>query len=201
MPRAFRRALCSLCALIMSVLSIATDSAPARAESCPWHCRVMSDGCNRCDCVNGTVTNCTLVACETTPMRRMRCSVPAEASYLRPGDCRWFGTAPFCNGSCPIGYYQALRDVSGDGKACRRGNKAYCCPQTRSQSPSQCFAYARNAIDQYARARRLRCGVSGPEWSGDFDHHYEWCRQLVSLETATAGQRAREAFLQSACGR
>jgi hypothetical protein len=44
--------------------------------------------------------------------------------------CVWIGTAPFCKGSCPRGFYSKRVDVRGDGAKCVSGLKSYCCQNT-----------------------------------------------------------------------
>lgn len=43
-------------------------------------------------------------------------------------ECRWDGTAPFCNGSCQPGETQSQPPPgSNGGSSCWRGSKVYCC--------------------------------------------------------------------------
>ncbi|KDR84156.1 hypothetical protein GALMADRAFT_133512 [Galerina marginata CBS 339.88] len=44
-----------------------------------------------------------------------------------PPDCYWDGTAPFCVGFCPTGYYEENRGYCGDGACCWTGIKSLCC--------------------------------------------------------------------------
>lgn len=48
-------------------------------------------------------------------------------SFLK-GACRkkWFGTAPFCEGSCPEDWQQLERGSAGDGASCWTGAKVLC---------------------------------------------------------------------------
>lgn len=48
---------------------------------------------------------------------------------------RWYGTAPFCSGSCPSGWTYVSRSKSGDGARCWTGWKHYC---RRSTYVDQC---------------------------------------------------------------
>ena len=58
-------------------------------------------------CVTGTKA-----LCQSTPGR----------------SCRWEGTAPLCNGSCPGGWTKAQPPTgSSGGDACATGSKVYCC--------------------------------------------------------------------------
>ena len=44
-------------------------------------------------------------------------------------DCYWSGSFPFCDGSCPDGWYQrGSPHDSGDGYLCVSGYKVFCCP-------------------------------------------------------------------------
>jgi len=45
-----------------------------------------------------------------------------------PEQCFWAGTAPFCEGSCPLGFAAVAMDRCGDGNCCVTGWKVYCCP-------------------------------------------------------------------------
>ncbi|KAI0327668.1 hypothetical protein GY45DRAFT_1436761 [Cubamyces sp. BRFM 1775] len=47
--------------------------------------------------------------------------------------CFWSGTAPFCAGSCPVGYVDCARDSCGDGACCITGIKVYCCTEASAQ--------------------------------------------------------------------
>lgn len=172
-------------------------SQPAHAQSCPWHCSTWFDGCNRCDCVNGRVENCDKAGCVGEP-QRPRCLVPESASADK--NCKWYGTAPFCRGECPIGYHEKLRNVRGDGKQCSSGTKAYCCPQLRvSNSPAYCLKYAQRAIDQYERAVTRGCRISGPEWNPSLDHHFDWCLLSATQDLAQRGDKNREILIVHNC--
>ena len=108
--------------------------------------RVGAEGCGG-TCPVGTV-------CTTAPQSLCAC-VPVwgnedahEASLANPNDapgfvrqaatsgCKWFGTAPFCEGECPSGSTEIARHKCEDNmytcgsgeKACLTGTKAYCCP-------------------------------------------------------------------------
>lgn len=41
--------------------------------------------------------------------------------------CKWFGTAPACNGSCPRGWTQTMTSKTGEGQRCFTGSKVRCC--------------------------------------------------------------------------
>lgn len=63
--------------------------------------------------------------------------VPAVDTALTIPDavdpCFWSGTAPFCAGSCPVGYVDCARDSCGDGACCITGIKVYCCREGSGQ--------------------------------------------------------------------
>ncbi|CCX31513.1 Protein of unknown function [Pyronema omphalodes CBS 100304] len=45
--------------------------------------------------------------------------------------CKFFGTAPFCKGKCPGGWYEKYKSNCGDPQqnCCIFGKKACCCQQ------------------------------------------------------------------------
>ncbi len=178
----------------------AVSVTPAHAQACPWNCRVwLVDGCNTCSCNNGRIENCTKAGCRY-PQAPGRCVDPPSALLDLPRNCKWFGTAPFCRGSCPPGYNQRIRSQRGDGKKCVSGSKVYCCTERRvSLTVNFCRAYAETAIAQHRMALDRGCSVSGPVWSQDFFHHINWCLMLASEQQALAGQRARSQFIQNGC--
>lgn len=47
--------------------------------------------------------------------------------YIYTLDCKWVGSAPFCQGHCPEKWALIGLDEVGDGKACVTGKKAFCC--------------------------------------------------------------------------
>ncbi|EJP62475.1 uncharacterized protein BBA_08559 [Beauveria bassiana ARSEF 2860] len=49
----------------------------------------------------------------------------AGKDYFADEDCRWYGTAPICEGSCPPGW----RFVQREKLNCWTGRKVYCCRQ------------------------------------------------------------------------
>ena len=51
---------------------------------------------------------------------------------------RWFGRAPFCNGSCPSGWTQIRTDRSGDGATCWTGEKVLCEDCSQQQETPEC---------------------------------------------------------------
>jgi hypothetical protein len=46
----------------------------------------------------------------------------------QPEQCFWDGTAPFCEGRCPVGYKVVQMSECGDGRCCWTGWKVLCCP-------------------------------------------------------------------------
>lgn len=64
----------SLCfGLCVCIVLLASAYAHA-ADSCPANCKKWFDGCNNCDCANGSIGNCT----------RMLCSQPQPARCIDP---------------------------------------------------------------------------------------------------------------------
>jgi hypothetical protein len=60
----------------------------------------------------------------------------SDTSYAK--ECRWFGTAPLCDGECPRGW--SLEQLSGKGCAGTwgiSGTKAFCCKIERACGPKQ----------------------------------------------------------------
>uniref|UniRef100_A0A914W4V1 Uncharacterized protein n=1 Tax=Plectus sambesii TaxID=2011161 RepID=A0A914W4V1_9BILA len=49
--------------------------------------------------------------------------------YIGEGsNCKWFGTAPLCQGECAAPYtHQVNSSSSGDGQTCWTGQKVFCC--------------------------------------------------------------------------
>lgn len=191
-----------LAPIVLLLCEFGIGASPANAKQCPWHCKVwLDDGCNTCSCVNGQVSDsdCEKAGCPY-PYAPGRCIDPPSAILDKASNCRWFGTAPFCDGSCPPGYSQRMRDQRGDGKKCASGSKVYCCAERRVIQPvSFCRTYADTAIAQHRRALDRGCSVSGPEWSQDFFHHINWCLMLESRQPAVNGQQYREQFLLNHC--
>ncbi|CAF0831283.1 unnamed protein product [Rotaria sordida] len=47
---------------------------------------------------------------------------------LCEGTCKWYGTTPYCEGTCPSGYYRsAATQCSGYSPGCWTGSKVCCC--------------------------------------------------------------------------
>ncbi|KYK58539.1 hypothetical protein DCS_05556 [Drechmeria coniospora] len=84
----------------------------------------------------GNFMDVTPVTCgmDHTPGQRQRLRDLWQMFRSRK-DCQWFGTAPFCDGTCPDGWRAHHGDPSGDGDKCLTGHKTYCCPLVRSLLP------------------------------------------------------------------
>jgi len=54
-------------------------------------------------------------------------SMIMDAEQTPEANCYWAGSAPFCSGTCPVGYREQNKDKKGDGSKCWSGYKAYCC--------------------------------------------------------------------------
>jgi hypothetical protein len=65
-----------------------------------------------------------------------------------------------------------------------------------------CGQYARQAIAQYEEAKASSCeGLAYPEWSDDYNHHFQWCmRESVSQALADSKRRDRQDFLRRCKG-
>jgi hypothetical protein len=65
-----------------------------------------------------------------------------------------------------------------------------------------CAQYARQAIAQYQEAKASNCeGLEYPEWSDDYNHHFQWClRESVSQALADSKRRDRQGFLRRCKG-
>lgn len=61
-----------------------------------------------------------------------------------------------------------------------------------------CARYAKTAVEQYESFMEKGCGEPSARWSGDYNHHYQWCLR-VDTETANAEALARARALQD-CG-
>jgi hypothetical protein len=49
-------------------------------------------------------------------------------------------------------------------------------PQAHAQA--NCDTYAKLALQQQKENEALKCGFSGPEWSGDLRAHVGWCSSV-----------------------
>ena len=59
---------------------------------------------------------------------------------------------------------------------------------------ANCDWYVKTALEQQQRNLKLKCGLSGPEWSVDKGAHAAWCAS-VSPETSRSSAQKREADL------
>merc|ERR1711974_342672 len=51
-------------------------------------------------------------------------------------ECRWVGTAPFCEGGCSDDEVTVNSSKEGDGMPCWTGTKHKCCKKTQMVTPS-----------------------------------------------------------------
>jgi hypothetical protein len=63
---------------------------------------------------------------------------------------------------------------------------------------ADCDWYVKTALEQQQRNLKLKCGLSGAEWSVDKGAHAAWCAS-VGPDTSRASAQKREAAL-SKCG-
>jgi hypothetical protein len=79
----------------------------------------------------------------------------------RNGHAQWCKAAP--------------KDAVAKETAQRRGEMKLC---------GECRAYARASAEFAAENRKLKCGLTGPRWSGDAAAHFGWCMALRESEGA-----------------
>ncbi len=65
---------------------------------------------------------------------------------------------------------------------------------------ARCDQYAKTAISQNQQNMESACGFTGPAWSPDYNHHYDWCVR-VQKEQADAGTKMRSDDLRNKCVR
>jgi hypothetical protein len=73
---------------------------------------------------------------------------------------------------------EAPEDAVARAAAERRGEMKLC---------GECRAYARASAEFAAENRKLKCGLTGPRWSGDAQAHFGWCMALRESEGAAGG--------------
>lgn len=61
-----------------------------------------------------------------------------------------------------------------------------------------CKGYANSAISQQKENETRSCGLSGPEWSSNYDYHYKWCMHgnNSSIDNLNRGRSLRRGALQ-----
>ncbi len=118
----------------------------------------------------GRLTASTLLL---VPLLTVALSLQARAhgDYSVGYNYRWFGTAPFCRGSCPSGWSPMRRDKSGDGKRCVSGWKVYCRRLATTLPP--CHSHEVRRPPEIARA----CGFG---WSARGTRRVGWNRIIVN---------------------
>ena len=65
----------------------------------------------------------------------LACTLLFNLTTVAQAECKWFGTAPMCSGSCPGGWYTMKKQSTnyvqqgepGFGSYCYSGKKALCC--------------------------------------------------------------------------
>ena len=62
----------------------------------------------------------------------------------------------------------------------------------------RCDQYARDAVASNEENLSRRCSFTGPVWSGNYNHHFEWCMR-VPREHADAGTKQRADALNINC--
>jgi hypothetical protein len=55
---------------------------------------------------------------------------------------------------------------------------------------ANCDWYVKTALEQQQRNLKMKCGLSGPEWSAEKAQHADWCASVgPDVSRATAQQR------------
>jgi len=57
-----------------------------------------------------------------------------------------------------------------------------------------CDSYARTAVEQYRRAKQLKCSLAGPRWHGSRDLHFLWCTTQPASSARAEGNTRRKAL-------
>ncbi|MGJ8533054.1 MAG: hypothetical protein ACSHYC_12800 [Alphaproteobacteria bacterium] len=70
--------------------------------------------------------------------------------------------------------------------------------ETADTNEAFCQQYTASAQLQNRINRAQGCGFTGPEWSNDFSHHFDWC-VTTSRSTANRGHQFRENKLAHSC--
>lgn len=65
---------------------------------------------------------------------------------------------------------------------------------TSLPASANCDWYVKTSLEQQQRNLKLKCGLSGPEWSADKGTLASWCAS-VSPDTSRASAQKREADL------
>jgi len=69
-------------------------------------------------------------------------------------------------------------------------------PESFAADAAFCDAYSKNAVQQFGFAKeRGMPDVTFPRWSGDYNHHYQWCLKAKDDDIAS-GARGRGYQLQ-----
>ena len=63
----------------------------------------------------------------------------------------------------------------------------------------RCDQYAKTAVSQYMKNMESACGFTGPAWSPDYNHHYDWCMRVPRTQSE-AGTSQRTDDLANRCG-
>ena len=102
------------------------------------------------------------------------------------------------------------RTQSDAGTSQRSDDLANRCSATQPSQPQgggtmtgpevRCDQYAKTAISQNQQNMERACGFTGPAWSDNYSHHYDWCVR-VEKEQADAGTKMRSDDLQNKCVR
>lgn len=59
-----------------------------------------------------------------------------------------------------------------------------------------CESYSKSAVNQYKQYAADQCGPGGPEWSGEYDYHFNWCKNGDNEKLhAAKGKKTRQNIL------
>ncbi len=87
---------------------------------------------------------------------------------------RWSNNTPHHYNWCIRGNNHKRANVENQ----RRAQELQQC-KAKAKGPGsvadQCIKYANVAVQQYQEAKNRKCGFTGPRWSNNTPHHYNWC--------------------------
>lgn len=67
-----------------------------------------------------------------------------------------------------------------------------------AQDDMACAQYAKTAIAQQLENLSSNCGLSGPRWSAEYNHHYDWCIRVSGAQSQS--ETLRRAIDLQNCG-
>jgi hypothetical protein len=102
----------------------------------------------------------------------------AKAQGIRQFDCRYDLNDPFwtTDRKRHTQWCRASPEKTVAAETARRRGEMQVC--------LSCRAYAAMAVDAAAESSKLKCGFSGPKWSGNAADHFAWCMAMRDHEAA-----------------